>query len=64
MKHTVSVSPLVKEVELRKSPVIVRVNKFDEESSKKFVSEVAQAHSTGQKVITIVIDSYEGHVYS
>ena len=64
MKHTVSVSPLIKEVELRKPPVIVRVNKFDEESSKKFVSEVAQAHSTGQKVIPIVIDSYGGQVYS
>ena len=64
MKHTVKVSPLIKEVELRKSPVIVRVNKFDEDSSKKFVSEVAQAHSTGQKVIPIVIDSYGGQVYS
>ncbi len=64
MKHTVSVSPLIKEIELRKPPVIVRVNKFDEESSKKFVSEVAQAHSTGQKVIPIVIDSYGGQVYS
>ena len=64
MKHTVKVSPLIKELELRKSPVIVRVNKFDEESSKKFASEVAQAHNTGQKVIPIVIDSYGGQVYS
>ena len=64
MKHTIKVSPLIKEVELRKSPVIVRVNKFDEESSKKFVTEVAQAHNTGQKVIPIVIDSYGGQVYS
>ena len=64
MKHTVKISPLIKEVELRKSPIIVRVNKFDEESSKKFASEVAQAHNTGQKVIPIVIDSYGGQVYS
>ena len=64
MKHTIKVSPLIKELELRKSPVIVRVNKFDEESSKKFASEVAQAHNTGQKVIPIVIDSYGGQVYS
>ena len=64
MKHTVEISPLIKEIELRKSPIIVRVNKFDEESSKKFVSEVAQAHSTGQKIIPIVIDSYGGQVYS
>lgn len=64
MKHTVKISPLIKEIELRKSPIIVRVNKFDEESAKKFASEVAQAHSTGQKVIPIVIDSYGGQVYS
>ena len=64
MKHTVNISPLIKELELRKSPVIVRVNKFDEESAKKFVTEVAQAHNTGQKVIPIVIDSYGGEVYS
>lgn len=64
MKHTVKISPLIKEIELRKPPVIVRVNKFDEESAKKFVAEVAQAHNTGQKVIPIVIDSYGGQVYS
>ena len=64
MKHTVKISPLIKEIELRKSPIIVRVNKFDEESAKKFAGEVAQAHSTGQKVIPIVIDSYGGQVYS
>jgi len=64
MKYTVNVSPLLKEVELRKPPVIIRVNKFDEESSKKFVTEMAQAHNTGQKVIPVVIDSYGGQVYS
>ena len=64
MKHTVKISPLIKEIELRKPPVIVRVNKFDEESAKKFVGEVAQAHNTGQKVIPIVIDSYGGQVYA
>ena len=64
MKWTTKISPLVKEVELRKSPIIVRVNKFDEESAKKFDEEVAQAHNTGQKVIPIVIDSYGGQVYS
>ena len=64
MKWTSKVSPLIKEVELRKSPVIVRVNKFDEESAKKFDQEIAQAHNTGQKVIPIVIDSYGGQVYS
>lgn len=64
MKWTTKISPLLKEFELRKSPIIVRVNKFDEESALKFDQEVAQAHNTGQKVIPIVIDSYGGQVYS
>ena len=64
MKYKMTVSPLIKEVELRKNPVIVRVNKFDEESSKKFAQQMAQAHNTGQKVIPVVIDSYGGQVYS
>lgn len=64
MKWTSSVSPLIKEVELRKNPVIIRVNKFDEEAAKKFDQEMAQAHNTGQKVIPVVIDSYGGQVYS
>lgn len=64
MKWTTKISPLLKEFELRKNPVIVRVNKFDEESALKFDQELAQAHNTGQKVIPIVIDSYGGQVYS
>jgi len=64
MKWTTEISPLIKEIELRKNPVIVRVNKFDEESAAKFNLELAQAHNTGQKVIPVVIDSYGGQVYS
>ncbi len=64
MIHKVTVSPLIKEVELRKNPVISRVNEFTEDSAKKFHAEVAQAHSTGQKVLPVVIDSYGGQVYS
>jgi ATP-dependent Clp protease protease subunit len=64
MKWITKISPLIKELELRKNPIIVRVNKFDEESSKKFHQEVAQAHNTGQTIIPIVIDSYGGQVYS
>jgi len=64
MNWTSSVSPLLKEYELRRNPVIVRVNKFDEEAAKQFQSEMAAAHNTGQKVIPIVIDSYGGQVYS
>ena len=64
MKHKVTISPLIKTLELRKSPVIVRVNKFDEESAKDFALDLAQAHNTGQNVIPVVIDSYGGQVYS
>tara|TARA_B100000700_G_C15034474_1_gene852154 strand:- start:2 stop:604 length:603 start_codon:yes stop_codon:yes gene_type:complete len=64
MIWTSNVSPLIKEVELRKSPVIIRVNKFNEDSAKKFDEQMGLAHNTGQKVIPIIIDSYGGQVYS
>ena len=64
MKHKVEISPLIKTIELRKSPVIIRVNKFDEEAAKNFALDMAQAHNTGQKIIPVVIDSYGGQVYS
>ena len=64
MKWTTEISPLLKEYELKKSPIIVRVNKFDEETAKAFQNQIAAAHNTGQKVIPVVIDSYGGQVYS
>jgi ATP-dependent Clp protease, protease subunit len=64
MKYTFNASPLLKEYELRRNPVIIRVNKFDEESANKFVSEMATAHNTGQKVIPIILDSFGGSCYS
>jgi len=64
MKFKTTLSPLIKEIELRKSPIIVRVNKFNEESAKKFAQQMALAHNTGQKIIPVVIDSYGGQVYS
>ena len=64
MKHRIKISPLIKECELRKNPVIVRVNKFNEDSAKKFANEMAAAHNTGQDIIPVVIDSYGGEVYS
>ena len=57
-------SGLIKEVEVRRVPIIIRVNKFDEESAEKFTKLVGEAHNTGQPVIPIVIDSYGGQVYS
>ena len=45
------------------TPVIVRVNKFTENSAKSFIKKWRWLGS-GQKVIPIVIDSYGGQVYS
>jgi ATP-dependent Clp endopeptidase proteolytic subunit ClpP len=64
MKWTTEISGLLKDVELRKNPVIVRVNKFDEKSAKEFQDQIATAHNTGQNIIPVVIDSYGGQVYS
>lgn len=64
MHWTSEIDNKIEKVELRKSPLIVRVNKFDEESAKKFSDEMALAHNTGQDIIPVVIDSYGGQVYS
>ena len=64
MRWKFNQSPLLKEVELHKNPVIIRVNKFNEDSAKDFSNKIAMAHNTGQKVIPVVIDSYGGQVYS
>lgn len=45
-------------------PMIIRVNKFDEESAKQFTADMSNAHNTGQPVIPVVIDSYGGQVYA
>ena len=58
------VAPQIKEFELNNNPVIVTVNKFDEESAQEFRNKVSLAHNTGQKVIPVIIDSYGGQVYS
>jgi ATP-dependent Clp protease protease subunit len=58
------VSPLIKECELRAPPIIIRVNKFDEDSAKEFNQHMSIAQCTGQNVIPVVIDSYGGQVYS
>ena len=64
MHWTTDIDPKIKELELRKQPMIIRVNKFDEESAKKFALEMGAAHNTGQNIIPVVIDSYGGQVYS
>jgi len=57
-------SPLLKEFELSNQPVIIVVNKFDEESAEVFRNKISMAQNTGQKIVPIVIDSYGGQVYS
>ena len=59
-----NISPLIKDVELRKVPVIIRVNKFDEKGATDFAHKMSMAHCTGQKVIPVIIDSYGGQVYA
>ena len=58
------VSPLIKEIELRSDPVVITVNKFDEESANEFATLISAAQNTGQSVIPVVIDSYGGEAYS
>ena len=64
MNWTTRIDPRIKELELRNNPVIIRVNKFTEESAADFATQMSIAHNTGQSVIPIVIDSYGGQVYS
>tara|TARA_B100000900_G_scaffold414585_1_gene441655 strand:- start:8240 stop:8842 length:603 start_codon:yes stop_codon:yes gene_type:complete len=64
MLWNLNIDKQIKELELRHNPVIIRVNKFDEESAKDFATRMSLAHNTGQSVIPVVIDSYGGQVYS
>jgi len=64
MNFIADVSHHIKAVELRVDPIIIRVNKFDEDSAKEFTDAMSRAQNTGQTVIPVVIDSYGGQVYS
>ena len=64
MNFIADVSNHIKAVELKVDPIIIRVNKFDEDSAKEFVDSMSRAQNTGQSVIPVVIDSYGGQVYS
>lgn len=50
--------------DLIEQPVVIRLKKFNEESTDKFSEELNKAHETGQPTIPIVVDSYGGAVYS
>lgn len=58
------IDPSIRKIEMKHPPVIVRVNKFDEESAEKFSIDMRVARNSGQPVIPVVIDSYGGEVYS
>ena len=64
LKKQVKVDGRISEVKLMHNPIVVRVNKFNEEAAKKFTQDMAAAHNSGQNIIPIVIDSYGGQVYS
>ena len=64
MHWTTNVSPLIKDIELKHSPVMIRVNDFTEESAADLSAKMGLAQNTRQTVITVIIDSYGGQVYS
>ena len=64
MKKQVNIDGRISEVKLVHNPIVVRVNKFNEDGAKKFTADMAQAHNSGQNIIPIVIDSFGGQVYS
>jgi ATP-dependent Clp protease protease subunit len=64
MNFLADVSPHIQSIELRNDPVIIRVNRFDEESAREFAESMSAAQNTGQSVVPVVIDSYGGQVYS
>ena len=59
------VDPLIKAKrdDLINDPVIVVVQKFDDEGVTKFREDMEDAHQTGQPCIPVLIDSYGGSVY-
>jgi len=56
--------PLADMTKIVDMPLVIKVNKFDEDSAKIFNDEFNKAHSGSQPVIPIVIDSYGGQAYS
>lgn len=64
MHYKTNISNLVKDIELRQDPVIITVNKFNEETARDFQAAMCAAQNSGQKVVPVEIDSYGGEVYS
>jgi len=64
IKQTISLSCQPPCIMAITAPIIIEVNDFTEESSKKFEEQMNAAQQTGQTIIPIVIDSYGGSVYA
>ncbi len=66
MKTVVHFDPLItaKTDNLIKEPVVLWVNEFTEASVKEFSTNMAKAHTTGQPIIPIYIDSYGGEAHA
>jgi ATP-dependent protease ClpP protease subunit len=66
MRKVVSIDPrlTIKKLEdVLDTPVIIRVNSFDEEACDEFEEKMSEAHESGQPIIPIVVDSYGGSGY-
>jgi len=55
---------IIKPEEAIRGPIIITVNKFDEESVRNFRAEMLKAQNTSQSTIPILIDSYGGQIYA
>lgn len=49
--------------DIYEEPVVIRVNEFDEKGLEAFEEELDEAHTTGQPVIPIIVDSFGGSAY-
>lgn len=59
------VDPIIraKHSEIIDQPVIVIVQKFDDDAIVDFREDMEKAHSTGQPLIPVLVDSYGGSIY-
>ncbi len=54
----------VKHSDLLEPLVVIRLNKFTEESAEKFSESMNKAHENNQPVVPIIVDSFGGSVYN
>jgi ATP-dependent Clp protease protease subunit len=67
MRTIVNVDPRFNRDKLKeflRPPVVVRVNKFTEETLEEFTNDFNEAINTGQPIVPVEVDSYGGSVHS